>query len=209
MHRTQKKYFLILFIFLYLHTTAQLFSPDKIRSLSIDGVLPEDFITCMVQGNQGIISLRSPEERDRKKINVTNHYAKNGNSISGKVPMAGDRTLINLVMQNVANTGFQHNTYDFKLNAIYISGLWPGYIKIIHILPLLKTWWAYALYSAAIIGLIFLFFLYRLKQVRAKHQLAIQQKEAEHVKKVDEMMIRFFLISHMNSGHPWHSSLHR
>lgn len=193
MHRTQKKYFLILFIFLYLHTTAQLVPPDKIRSLSIDGVLPKDFITCMVQGNQGIISLNSPEEPDRKKINVWHHYAKNGNSISGKMPLLVDKPVINPVMQNVANTSFQHNTYDFKLNTIYISGLWFSYIKIIHILsPLLKTWWAYALYLAAIIGLIFLFFLYRLKQVRAKHQLAIQQKEAEHVKKVDEMMIRFF-----------------
>lgn len=84
--------------------------------------------------------------------------------------------------------------YFFKLIEITNSVLGYRDIKISYILisPLWETWWAYALYLAAIAVLIFLFFLYRLNRIRAKHQLEIIQKEAGHLKAVDEMKSRFF-----------------
>ncbi|HUZ61082.1 MAG TPA: ATP-binding protein [Hanamia sp.] len=84
--------------------------------------------------------------------------------------------------------------YFFKLIEITNSVIGYRDIRISYILisPLWETWWAYALYLAAIAGLIFLFFLYRLNRIRAKHQLEIIQKEAGHLKAVDEMKSRFF-----------------
>lgn len=56
----------------------------------------------------------------------------------------------------------------------------------------METWWSIALFIAIIAGLVLYYINYRLTQAKAKHQMALEHKEAEHLKAVDEMKSRFF-----------------
>jgi len=71
----------------------------------------------------------------------------------------------------------------------------PAKMRTIRILVTpewMETWWAFTLYFAVIAGLVLLYVNYRLKQAKAKHQIILEHKEAEHLKAVDEMKSRFF-----------------
>jgi signal transduction histidine kinase/DNA-binding NarL/FixJ family response regulator/streptogramin lyase len=85
--------------------------------------------------------------------------------------------------------------YMLEMNASNISGIWSNKIKTLRIIiipPWWQTWWAYSIYILIILGLIISFFYYRVRRIRLKQEMILQQKQTEQLKAVDEMKSRFF-----------------
>jgi signal transduction histidine kinase/ligand-binding sensor domain-containing protein/DNA-binding NarL/FixJ family response regulator len=85
--------------------------------------------------------------------------------------------------------------YTLEINAANVSGIWSNKIKTLQIIitpPWWQSWWAYSLYILIAVGLIAAFFYYRLRQIRLKQGMILQQKQTEQLKAIDEMKSRFF-----------------
>ena len=85
--------------------------------------------------------------------------------------------------------------YTLEINVANISGVWSNKIKSLQIIiipPWWQTWWAYGICILIALGLLFSFLYYRLRRVRLKQEMILQQKQTEQLKAVDEMKSRFF-----------------
>lgn len=85
--------------------------------------------------------------------------------------------------------------YILEINAANISGIWSSKIKRLQITivpPWWQTWWAYSIYILVALGLMVSFFYYRIRRIRLKQEMILQQKQTEQLKAVDEMKSRFF-----------------
>ena len=92
-------------------------------------------------------------------------------------------------------TKLQPGKYTLEINAANISGIWSNKIKSLQITvvpPWWRTWWAYSIYILMALGLIVAFFYYRVRRIRLKQEMILQQKQTEQLKAVDEMKSRFF-----------------
>ncbi len=81
-------------------------------------------------------------------------------------------------------TSLNPGKYRLQLNASNTSGLWSPSIRALPVIvhpPFWATWWAYLIYALAVTGIIFGFV-----------RLYIKQKEAQHLKTIDELKTRFF-----------------
>lgn len=94
------------------------------------------------------------------------------------------------------------NEGDYKLHikSTDTEGVWSTNEKIIHITilpPWYRTWWAYCLYFVAVSSLYYLFWLYRKRQHRLKHEVEIANLKMEKEKELNEKKLNFFTnISH-------------
>lgn len=85
--------------------------------------------------------------------------------------------------------------YVLEVNASNTSGIWSNKIKTLQITitpPWWQTWWAYTIYIFIAIGLVLSFFYYRLRRIRLKQEMVLQQKQTEQLKAIDKMKSRFF-----------------
>lgn len=81
-------------------------------------------------------------------------------------------------------TNLRPGVYTLKLNTSNTSGKWSTHERVLTFRvasPWWATWWAYALYVAAALGLVY-----------GAVRLYLKQKEAMHLRKVDELKTRFF-----------------
>ena len=86
-------------------------------------------------------------------------------------------------------------SYTLEINAANISGIWSTKINTLQIIispPWWQTWWAYTIYILIAAGLLLSFFYYRLRRIRLRQEMILQQKQTEQLKIVDEMKSRFF-----------------
>ena len=90
-------------------------------------------------------------------------------------------------------TNLDPGKYIFKVKASNYHGIWSDQETTlnVHILPPpWKTWWAYALYSLAIVGIFLYWRRYEIRRLKLKHR-------AEHLIELDHLKTRFFAnISH-------------
>jgi signal transduction histidine kinase/CheY-like chemotaxis protein/ligand-binding sensor domain-containing protein len=85
--------------------------------------------------------------------------------------------------------------YTLEINASNTSGIWSNKIKTIQVIinpPWWQTWWAYLSYILIAAALVLSFFYYRLRQIRFRQGMILQQKQTEQLKAIDEMKSRFF-----------------
>ncbi|HVX28322.1 MAG TPA: ATP-binding protein [Parafilimonas sp.] len=185
-----------------------MFDPDSVR---IDQYQPEIALTDIDINNQPVSKYDDWKGRSVVSTN-TMHLSYNQNfltfrfvALESNAPeklqyryqLTGiDKGWINAGTQNSANyTDLSPGTYDLKLNATNTDGIWSNHIKTVHIViapPWWQTWWAYVLYAVATACIIWLVFSARLKQAKAKQEIALKQKETEQLKAVDELKSRFF-----------------
>jgi signal transduction histidine kinase/DNA-binding response OmpR family regulator/ligand-binding sensor domain-containing protein len=90
--------------------------------------------------------------------------------------------------------------YVFRVKGSNSDGIWNEQgtsVNIIILPPWWKTWWAYSIYVALILGVIYGLRRYELSRKRYKHQMELEHLEAEKFQEQDRMKSRFFAnISH-------------
>lgn len=85
--------------------------------------------------------------------------------------------------------------YTLQINCTNTTGQWSTAVRSLPVAilpPWWRTAWAYALYTVTAIGIAYALFRNRMQKIKTKEKLILQQKEAEQLKKMDEMKSRFF-----------------
>ncbi|WP_298474156.1 two-component regulator propeller domain-containing protein [uncultured Maribacter sp.] len=97
-------------------------------------------------------------------------------------------------------TNLEPGTYHLLVKASNNDGIWdvtPSEIEIKVIPPFWRTNWAYLLYTALILGLIWLFWRYTFIKTTEKHQLELEHLEKEQSEEMQRIKLEFFTnISH-------------
>lgn len=97
-------------------------------------------------------------------------------------------------------TNLDPGTYTFHVKASNSDGVWNergASFTIVILPPPWKTWWAYAIYSAAFIVLLLLARREIIKRERLQHEFKLKELEASKYHEIDAMKSRFFAnISH-------------
>ena len=90
--------------------------------------------------------------------------------------------------------------YTFMVRARNNDGVLsetPASIEIRILPPPWKTWWAFSLYAAAVLLLLFLFMRYNISWIRVKNELILERREKEQIEELNQMKLGFFTnISH-------------
>lgn len=85
--------------------------------------------------------------------------------------------------------------YTLELNATNSAGDWSENIKSISLTidpPFWRTNFAYALYVILFITLILIYIRYTIRKIRLENLVELKNREAEHLKRLDEVKSRFF-----------------
>lgn len=102
--------------------------------------------------------------------------------------------------QTATYTSLTPGDYTFKVKAANNDGFWNDQYTSLHITvlpPLWKTWYAYLLYTAVIVGLLYLFYSYSVKTTQLKNELLIQHIRSEQEQELVSRKLNFFTnISH-------------
>jgi signal transduction histidine kinase/ligand-binding sensor domain-containing protein/FixJ family two-component response regulator len=97
-------------------------------------------------------------------------------------------------------TRLNEGSYTFRLKATNTNGEWNSQelsIKITILPPWYRSWWAYLLYLAALSGIVYAFWLYRIRQARLKYEVDIANLRVEREKELNEKKLAFFTnVSH-------------
>jgi len=97
-------------------------------------------------------------------------------------------------------TNLSEGDYIFKVKAANNDGIWnnnPKTLRITILPPSWKTWWAYLIYAAAILSLLYLFYYYSFKTAKLKHELDIEHMLHEKDEELAQRKLSFFTnISH-------------
>lgn len=94
----------------------------------------------------------------------------------------------------------QPGRYTFKVKTTNEDDVWQedfAYIDILILPPWYKSWWAYTLYAAVAVVIIYLLIHYKAKQTQLRYRIKIASLEAEQERELHESKISFFTnISH-------------
>jgi signal transduction histidine kinase/ligand-binding sensor domain-containing protein/DNA-binding NarL/FixJ family response regulator len=97
-------------------------------------------------------------------------------------------------------TRLQEGSYTFKIKTTNADGQWGEELSLLRIIilpPWYRTWWAYSLYVAFVMFLVYLFTQYRARQERLKYEIRLAHLENEKEKEINEKKLSFFTnISH-------------
>jgi signal transduction histidine kinase/AraC-like DNA-binding protein len=97
-------------------------------------------------------------------------------------------------------TNLNPGIYTFKVKATNGNGIWNENISTLEIIidpPIWKTWWAYLIYIAVFLLLLYLLQIQILKFARLKHKLEIEQLYHEKDNELFQTQLRFFTnLSH-------------
>ena len=97
-------------------------------------------------------------------------------------------------------TNLDPGEYFFHVKAANNDGKWNNegtsvYLKVLP--PFWKTTWAYLIYSAIFLSVVWSFRKYLLDKAQFKHDIKVQELEKDKIKKVNQMKLNFFTnISH-------------
>ncbi len=92
-------------------------------------------------------------------------------------------------------TALPPGQYDLRIQAANTSGQWSRHVRQLHIairLPWWQTGWAYAGYSLLITGLLLTYTRFRNRQLQQRQEQLNQQREADQLRRLDELKTRFF-----------------
>jgi len=97
-------------------------------------------------------------------------------------------------------TNLRHGDYTLKVKATNADGIWGEEIKEMRILispPIWLAWYAYVVYFATAVGLLWFFRRYELIGIQEKHDLRMTQLERQKKEEIHDLKLRFFTnISH-------------
>ena len=93
-------------------------------------------------------------------------------------------------------------TYTFRVRATDAAGAWNGPERILKVEikpPLWATWWAYVIYTLAIVALVFAALRIYRRRVRQKNELHLRELELAQAEQLNRTKLRFFT----NITHEW------
>lgn len=97
-------------------------------------------------------------------------------------------------------THLQEGNYDFMIKVTNADGKWGDEIELLRIVvlpPWYRTPWAYGVYIALLLGVIYLFIQYKSRQERLRYEIRLAHLESEKEKEINEKKLSFFTnISH-------------
>ena len=89
----------------------------------------------------------------------------------------------------------QPNDYIFRVQGSNSQGIWSDHIAELQISilpPWWKTWWAYLLYTAIIIAIVWTYFRISVRRAELRQQLAFEKREADRVRDLDALKTQLF-----------------
>lgn len=110
-------------------------------------------------------------------------------------------------IQTAAYTHLNEGHYIFRVRSTNAEGEWNPQeiaIRITVLPPWYRSWWAYTLYAIAVLGAIYLFYLYKIRQNRLHYEVKVAQLQAKEAqltiqqeKEIHEKRLAFFThVSH-------------
>ncbi|WP_109744131.1 hybrid sensor histidine kinase/response regulator transcription factor [Arcicella aurantiaca] len=94
----------------------------------------------------------------------------------------------------------QPGTYIFKVKVANKDDIWfddDAQLMLVILPPWYKTWWAYLIYTFALMGVVYYYQRYRNQQAALRYEIEIAKIESEKEKEINERKIAFFTyISH-------------
>lgn len=97
-------------------------------------------------------------------------------------------------------TNLSPGTYVFNLKSTNLEGLWPGNERKLTIVitpPFWLTWWAFVIYGAVIVILIYYIRKILIFRLQIKNELRIEHLEREKLEEINKSKMQFFTnISH-------------
>ena len=107
------------------------------------------------------------------------------------------------VATNVRTANYSHlreGAYDFYVRVMNADGVWDGEVQLLSVIvlpPWYRTWWAYLLYTALVVGSVYAFLYYYRRQERLRYEIRLALVEKQKEKELTERKISFFTdISH-------------
>ena len=92
-------------------------------------------------------------------------------------------------------TDLSPGRYVFLLNSSNTSGKWSNDVRRLEIVitpPWWRTWWAYLVYIATIVGMITFGFMVYINRLRLQQAVDLRQQEARQLRELDELKSGFF-----------------
>ncbi|GAB3758959.1 hybrid sensor histidine kinase/response regulator transcription factor [Spirosoma pomorum] len=92
-------------------------------------------------------------------------------------------------------TALPPGRYDLRIQAANTSGQWSRHVRQVqfHIAPPgWQTGWAYGAYALLIAGLLWAYSQFRTRQIQQRQHQLNQQREADQLRRLDELKTRFF-----------------
>ncbi|MDB5151119.1 MAG: Two component regulator propeller, partial [Mucilaginibacter sp.] len=191
-----------------------LFNPDSIR---VEDHKPDLHITSLkinnLETDSSVELLKNQSLADLKTIELTYaqaaltvHYTALEFSFPDKIEYAyyldGWDRRWNYVgkTKSASYTHLDEGSYTLRIKATDTRGNWmPGQIsiKVIVFPPWYRTWWAYTAYLLITFGIIYIYFLYRVKQAKLKFEINLANLKVEKEKEINEKKLAFFTnVSH-------------
>lgn len=107
------------------------------------------------------------------------------------------------VANNVRTANYSHldaGEYTFYVKVKNADGVWNQEVRLLSVTvlpPWYRTWWAYLLYAAGVIGAVYGFIFYYRRQDRLQYEIRLAILEKQKEKELTERKISFFThISH-------------
>jgi signal transduction histidine kinase/ligand-binding sensor domain-containing protein/DNA-binding response OmpR family regulator len=107
------------------------------------------------------------------------------------------------ITNNIRTANYSHledGKYRFYVKVMNADGLWNEEVQLLTVTvlpPWYRTWWAYLLYSVAVIGTVYAIIYYHRRQERLRYEIRLALLEKQKEKELTERKISFFThISH-------------
>lgn len=94
----------------------------------------------------------------------------------------------------------KEGNYTLRIKSTNTEGIWNTEERVIEITvlpPWYRSWWAYGIYASCLVGLLYAYNLYQIRQVQLQYQIQIAHIKAEKEKELNERKLTFFTnVSH-------------
>ena len=174
-----------------------------LTGIKIDNLPVETDTAYVITRNKDIITgIAVPFDKAILSFDFTALQYSNADNLNYAYYLKGwdkNWSIANIV--KTANYGhLREGTYVFYVRVMNSDGVWNEEVQLLSVTvlpPWYRTWWAYTLYAAFAIGIVYAFLYYYRRQERLRYEIGLALLEKQKEKELTERKISFFTdISH-------------